>query len=308
MRKPFLLMLGLVAALAVTGACSGDEPQVSDSSQPAASRPSGSASAATLYIAGIPERNAAALARRYEALTEYLGGELGVNVEYIPTVDYAATVAGFEKNDIQLAWFGGLTGVQARIAVPDSEAIAQRPRDAEFHSKFIVQSQLDVDSLEDLKGLTFTFGSESSTSGHLMPRHFLLEAGIDPDTDFSGPPNFSGSHDTTWKLVETGAFQAGALDESVWEAALNSGAVDTTRVREFWTTPAYYDYNWTIRGDVDQTFGAGFKERVRQALLSIGSEQPEVLELFSTPEGFTETNNENYGDIESVARSLGIIR
>ncbi|MGH2541157.1 MAG: putative selenate ABC transporter substrate-binding protein [Ardenticatenaceae bacterium] len=307
MRRLIVLILGLFAAVALLGACSSaEETETPDSSQPAAaSQPSENA---TLYVAGIPERNVSALVRRYEALTNYLSEQLGVNVEYIPTVDYAATVAGFEKNDIQLAWFGGLTGVQARIAVPDSVAIAQRPRDAEFHSRFIIQSSLDADSLEDLRDLTFTFGSESSTSGHLMPRHFLVQAGIDPETDFNGLPNYSGSHDTTWKLVETGAFQAGVLDESVWEAALQNNAVDLTKVKEFWTTPAYYDYHWTIRGDVDQTFGAGFTEKVKQALLNVGSGQPEVLELFSTPDGFVETTNDNYGDILEVAQSLGIVR
>ncbi|MCH7654135.1 MAG: phosphate/phosphite/phosphonate ABC transporter substrate-binding protein, partial [Chloroflexi bacterium] len=150
-------------------------------------------SVSTLGIAGIPDQNASALARRYEVLTSYLSEELGVDVKYVPSVSYAATVTGFERGDIHMAWFGGLTGVQARLAVPGSRAIAQRPRDREFHSKFIVNAEVAAEGLGDLKGLTFTFGSESSTSGHLMPRHFLRQAGIDPDADFYGPPSYSGS-------------------------------------------------------------------------------------------------------------------
>ena len=261
----------------------------------------------TLYIAGIPDQDATKLARRYGALTEYLSEELDVKVEYVPTVDYAATVVGFKRGDIHMAWFGGLTGVQARLAVPDSLAIAQRPLDAEFHSRFIVQSGLDVDSLEDLKGLTFTFGSESSTSGHLMPRYFMMEAGVNPDTDLDGPPNFSGSHDKTWKLVESGAFQAGALNEAVWEAALKAGRVDTDKVTEFYTTPAYFDYNWTIRADADARFGSGFTERARRALLALDEDNSEVLDLFSTG-SFVATDNRNYEAIRDVAESLGILR
>ena len=261
----------------------------------------------TLSIAGIPDQNASRLARRYDALTTYLSDALGVKVRYVSTVDYAATVIAFKQGGIQMAWFGGLTGVQARLAVPGSQAIAHRPRDAEFHSRFIVQSDLDVDSLEDLRGLTFTFGSESSTSGHLMPRYFLLEAGIDPETDFNRKPNFSGSHDKTWKLVESGAFQAGVLNEAVWEAALEEGRVDTGKVRAIVTTPPYFDYNWTVRGDADVTFGSGFTERVRQALLAMDAEDQEVLDLFSA-ERFEATANENYSTIEDVAKSLGIIQ
>jgi phosphonate transport system substrate-binding protein len=288
MSKPLIVWLAVLMFSMVAVACSSTEAQP------------------VLNVAGIPEQNASTLVRRYEALTSYLSEELDVEVEYVQTVDYTATVIGFRQGEIQLAWFGGLTGVQARLALPGSVAIAQRPRDANFHSKFIVQADLPAQTLEDLKGLTFTFGSESSTSGHLMPRYFLEEAGIDPETDFNGPPNYSGSHDTTWKLVESGAFQAGVLDEAVWQRATSEGSVDMTKVRELYTTPPYYDYHWTVPGNLDQTYGEGFTDRLQQALMNIGSENQEILDLFQT-DSFVETNNANYQTIENVARSLGII-
>lgn len=257
-------------------------------------------------VAGIPDQNASTLARRYEVLTQYLTDALDVRVEYLPTVDYAATVLAFKRGDVQMAWFGGLTSVQARSAVPGSSAIAQRPRDARFHSKFIVQTGLDVSTLEDLAGLSFTFGSESSTSGYLMPSFFLSQAGIDPDHDFKRDANFSGSHDRTWALVESGAFQAGALNEAVWDQAVAEGRVDTARVRAFYTTPAYFDYNWTVRGDVDERFGPGFTERVRDALLALDQSHADILDLFSA-EAFIESVNDNYRAIKEVAITLGII-
>jgi len=261
----------------------------------------------TFYVAGVPDQNAATLARRHNALTSYLRRELGVDVRYRPMVSYAATVAAFKRGDVHMAWFGGLTGVQARGVVPGSLAIAQRPGDAAFRSKFIVRAGLHMNDLQQLRGRTFTFGSESSTSGHLMPHHFLLQAGIDPDTDFKGNPNYSGSHDKTWKLVESGAFEAGVLSEAVWKAALEDGKVDTTRVRELFTTPPYYDYNWSIRGDLDTRFGPGFSDRARQALLDIGQSDREILDLYSA-DRFVATRNENYEAIREVAESLGIIR
>ena len=267
----------------------------------------GNESAKVLGIAGIPDQNASTLARRYEVLTSYLSEELGVDVEYVPTVSYAAAVTGFEQGDIQMAWFGGLTGVQARLAVPGSRAIAQRPRDTEFHSKFIVQADIAAEGLGDLRGLTFTFGSESSTSGFLMPTHFLRRAGVDPDTDFNGPPSFSGSHDKTWKLVESGAFQAGVLNEAVWDKAVENGKVDLGKVRVLESTPPFYDYNWTIRGDLDDQFGDGFSNRLRDALLSIDGEQAEILELFSA-DSFVASDNSNYDSIREVAESLGIVK
>jgi phosphonate transport system substrate-binding protein len=259
-----------------------------------------------LRFAGIPDQNATGLARRYDALTEYLSEELGVEVEFLPSVDYAATVTAFEQDEVQLGWFGGLTGVMARLEVPDSEAIAQRTRDKEFHSVFIVDAKADVESLTDLKGLTFTFGSELSTSGHLMPRFFLKEAGVDPEGDFKSGPSYSGSHDKTWKLVESGAFDAGALNEAVWQSAVAEKKVDTSKVRILQVTESYYDYNWTVRGDIESKYGTGFKEKLTRALLDIDEKRPELLKLFSD-DAFIATNNDNYAAIENVARKQGII-
>lgn len=302
-----LLWAVAVAALLATGCATATEE---DTAAGDAGR-EGDGEAA-LVIGGIPDQDQATLERKFALMSDYLSAETGLEVSYTPSTDYAAVVTAFRRGDIQLAWYGGLTGVQARAAVPGAEAIAQRPRDAEFHSRFIVSTEHDeVGELGDLEGLSFTFGSESSTSGHLMPRHFLLEAGIDPDEDFEGEPNFSGSHDRTYKLVESGAFDAGALNEAVWEAAVSDGKVDTDKVRDFFTTPAYFDYNWTIHPTVDETFGEDTAARIRAALLDLrlgrSEETDELLELWNA-DGFIATETENYETIRDVAEQLGIIR
>ncbi|ETI70262.1 putative selenate ABC transporter substrate-binding protein [Neobacillus vireti] len=258
-------------------------------------------------IGAIPDQNAADLDKGMTAVAKYLSEKTGLKVEFVPSVDYAALVTGFQRGEIHMAWFGGLTSVQARNLVPEAESIVQRPRDAEFHSVFITQSSENFTKLEDLKGKSFTFGSESSTSGHLMPRYYLTEAGIDPNKDFDGKPNFSGSHDTTYKLIESGAFKAGALNEAVWEAAVKEGKVDTNKVKVFYTTPAYFDYNWTVNSNVEDVFGKGTKNKVKEALLSITSEQKEIADLFQT-DRFVETKNDNYKKIEMVAKELKIIK
>lgn len=256
-------------------------------------------------IGGIPDQNSSMLNERFEELANYIGEKTKLEVEYISSSDYSALVTGFGRNEVHLGWFGGLTGVQARTLIENSEAIAQRPRDEQFESVFIANKELGLKSLEELKNLTFTFGSESSTSGHLMPRFYLMEAGIDPEVDFNGKPNFSGSHDKTWALVESGSFDAGALNIAVWESAVAENKVDVTKVDVFYTTPQYYDYNWTI-GNVDEIFGEGTKDKVKAALLSFGEDNPDIMALFQD-ESFIESNNENYDAILNVAKSLGII-
>jgi phosphonate transport system substrate-binding protein len=306
-----LLLLGVMACSTAAnspgnnGSNSAGNPAASNSVDASSSQP-------VLKVSGIPDQDAARLARRFQMFADYLSKELNVEVEYVPSANYSAVVTAFTQGDLQLAFFGGLTGVQARLQNPGAQAIAQREQDSRFHSKFIVQSHLPINSLEDLKthakGLTLTFGSESSTSGHLMPRDFLTEAGINPDTDFKTLPNFSGSHDLTWQLVEGGSFNVGVLNEDVWDRAVEEGKVDTSKVRVFYTTPEYYDYHWMACPDLDQVYGEGFTERIQAALLKLNpQEHGEILELFST-EKFIETNNDNYRAIEEVARKQGLIQ
>lgn len=299
LKKLMLVGFTLITIL-MLAACSNDDEKSNEENEETKSEE-------VFKIGAIPDQNAADLNRSMDEIAQYLSENTGLKVEYVPSVDYAALVTAFERGEIHLAWFGGLTGVQARNLVEGSEAIAQRPRDEEFHSVFIAQKDLELKGLEDLKGLSFTFGSESSTSGHLMPRYYMMESGINPEADLAGEPNYSGSHDKTYKLVEAGTFQAGALNEAVWEGALkDGGSVDLSKVDVFYTSPAYFDYNWTIN-TVEDVFGEGTKEKVKEALLSMGAEQQEMLDIFETDK-FIETNNANYEAIEKVAKELGIIK
>ena len=140
-----------------------------------------------------------------------------------------------------------------------------------------------------------------------MPRFFLTEAGVNAESDFEGPPSYSGSHDKTWKLVEAGSFQAGVLNEAVWERANREGSVDTTKIKKLSTTPSYYDYHWVLRKGTDAQFGTGFTDEVTQALLNLSKENnPQLLELFQA-ESFIPTSNSHYQPIETVARELGLV-
>ena len=236
-------------------------------------------------------------------------------VNFQPVTDYTAAVIAFKVGDLDLVWFGGLTGVQARLQVPGAAAIAQRDIDAQFHSVFIANTNSglgEITSLEELavlKGHSLTFGSEASTSGRLMPQYFLEQGGVTL-TDFKGEPGFSGNHDATIKLVEAGTYEVGALNEQVWLDRLEEGAVDLERVQVIWRTPAYYDYHWVINPQVSDRYGEDFIEKVQAAFLALDPAIPahqEILEMFGA-EQFIETENSNYDDIEAIGREIGKIQ
>jgi len=264
---------------------------------------SATAQPTTFTFTAIPDQDETRLVERFSRFAKYLEPKLGVPVKYVPMKTYPAAVTAFINNDVQLAWFGGYTGVQARHAVPGSEAIAQGAEDVNFKSYFIANSETGLKPSKDfpagIQGRTLLFGSRSSTSGRVMPEYFIRKhfAGKQPDEIFSRV-GFSGDHSRTLQLVQSGAYQVGVMDYTVYEVEKKAGRVDESRVSVIWESPTFPDYQFTTRGDIDKQFGPGFKDKVRQAILSLAD--PEILGYFARSK-FIPASNAQYAPIEEVA-------
>ena len=256
-------------------------------------------------ITAIPDESPTELARKAAPLAKYLEGKLGTKVEFTPVTDYAAAVEALVNKQVDLAWFGGFTFVQAHQrsggkVVP----LVQRDEDQKFRSVFIT-THPDIRGLADLKGRNLSFGSQSSTSGHLMPRSFLLAAGVDPDKDLKRVA-YSGAHDATVAAVASGKVDAGALNISVWEKLVADKKVDPAKVRVFYTTPTYFDYNWTVHADMP----AAQRDKLARAFTELdpaSAEGKQVLELQRATR-FVPTRVENYKGIEAAARNAGLLK
>lgn len=258
-----------------------------------------------LRVSAIPDEAPTELQRKFAPLGKYLEAQTGMKVVFVPVSDYAAVVESLATRKIDLAWLGGFTYVQAKIrtngtAIP----IVQREEDAKFTSKFITADPA-IKSLNDLKGKTFAFGAPSSTSGSLMPRYFLLQAGINPEKDFKNVA-FSGAHDATVAFVAAGKADAGVLNASVWEKLVEAKKVDTDKVRVFATTPPYFDYNWTVRGDLDPAL----VKKLSDAFLKLDAANPEQKEILQLQRAakFIPTRKENYDGIEKAAHAAGLLK
>ena len=260
---------------------------------------------AVFKVTAIPDESPTELARKAAPLLKYLEKTLGMKVEFTPVTDYAASVEALANKQVDMAWYGGFTFVQANIrsggkAIP----LVQREEDEKFRSVFIT-SDPAIKTLADLKGKNVSFGSASSTSGHLMPRSFLMQAGIDPDKDFKRVA-FSGAHDATIAAVAAGKVEAGALNISVWEKFVADKKVDTSKVNVFFTTPPYFDYNWTVHADMP----AATREKLTKAFLALNSNTPEGKEILDLQRAtrFVATKADNYKGIEQAARSAGLLK
>ncbi|QCI14571.1 putative selenate ABC transporter substrate-binding protein [Pseudomonas putida] len=259
----------------------------------------------TLRVSAIPDEAPTELLRKFKPLGEYLSKQLGMEVKFVPVADYPAVVESLASNRLDMAWLGGFTFVQVHLKDPTATPLVQREQDAQFTSKFITANP-DVKSLADLKGKSFAFGSISSTSGSLMPRYFMLkENDIKPETYFSRVA-YSGAHDATVAWVQAGKVDGGVLNASVWQKLVDAGKVDTSKVKVFATTPTYFDYNWTVRGNMDPAL----KEKIKQAFLQLDPANPEhkaILDLQAASR-FIETKPENYVGTEQAAREAGLLK
>ena len=260
---------------------------------------------AVFKMTAIPDEAPTELARKAAPLVKYLEQQLGMKVEFTPVSDYAAAVEALVNKQVDMAWYGGFTFVQANIrsggkVIP----LVQREEDEKFRSVFIT-SDPDIKTLADLKGKTVSFGSQSSTSGHLMPRSVLLQANIDPDKDFKRVA-YSGAHDATIAAVAAGKVDAGALNVSVWDKFVADKKVDTTKVKVIFTTPPYFDYNWTVHADMP----AAQREKLTKAFLSLNPATPEGKEVLDLQRAtrFVPTKAENYKGIEAAGRNAGLLK
>jgi len=269
-----------------------------------------------LVVSAIPDQNPEKLNRLYSLLADELSENLEIEVVYKPVINYQAAVTAFRTGDLDLVWFGGLTGVQARLQKPGSVVIAQRDIDSNFHSLFIAHSKSkikpisNINGLKVLKGKRFTFGSESSTSGRLMPQHFLAKAGVFLSDFKGGRAGFSGSHDATIVLVQSGSYEVGAVNEEVWKTNLANGQINLRKVSPIWRTPAYADYHWLAQPNLDKRFGIGFTEKLTNQFLALDKKtfrKREILKLFGA-NSFIRAYDYYYNDIEKIGRKLKKIR
>jgi len=258
-----------------------------------------------LRVTTIPEEAATEQIRKFTPLVAYLEKAMGMKVEFVPVSDYPAAVEALVNKKVDVAWLGGFTYVQANIRgngkiIP----IAQREEDTQFRSVFIAKTDSGIKTLTDLKGKTVSFGSQSSTSGHLMPRSNLLQAGIDPEKDFTRIA-YSRAHDASIASVVSGKVDAAALDITVWRKFVDGGMVDTKVVNVFYETPPFFNYNWSVHADMP----AATREKLLKALTSLSADTPEGAEILKLNRAtrYIPTKPENYKGIEAAGRSAGLI-
>jgi len=257
-----------------------------------------------LRVGMIPDVNPSKLVRDAQPLVRYLERKTGAKVEMTVPTNYAAVVEALANNQLDFAYLGGFTFVQAHNrsgVVP----LVQRDTDQRFHSLFITQTASELKRLQDVKGRTFAFGDVNSTSGHLMPAYYMRKNGIDPKKDLK-EVLYTGGHDATALAVANGKVDAGAMDETVYRKLLDKGTITKEQIRIFYTTPPFFDYVWVARKGLDPKM----QQKLANAYLSLSERRPEDKVLLDLLRGkrFVKADAKDYRVLEQAARDAGLLK
>ena len=290
-RFPTLVLI-LVATIALAGcgggggggggdSASGDEP---------------------LRVGLIPNENPEEVEAQYQPLEDYLRKELGREVELSVPTTYNAVVEAMVSGELDLAYFGGLTYVQARQRAdvhPLFTEVNPRTGTTKYRSVIIVPADSGADEVEDLRGEDFAFGSVSSTSGSLYPSIMLNQAGLDYRTDL-GEVVYTGGHDTTAQAVANGRVAAGGLEDRILYDLREEGIIEKGSVRVIGESDPIEGYPWVVRDDLSDKD----ERALTEAYLNI--EDPELLDLLRA-EDYEKVRAEDYDYVEEQARKLDLL-
>lgn len=264
--------------------------------------------AKVMRISAIPDQNTTAQAERFEPLRAYLAEKLDIEVEFVVADSYPSSVEKFANGDIHFAWFGGVTGVQAIQRVEGARAIVAGQKDLAFKSYFVANSSTGLQPSDEfptqIADMNFTFGSQSSTSGRVMPSFYINEeTGTYPDEFFNKPVSFTKGHDSVAIAVQNGDYQAGVLSFSKYEAMVESGDLDPAKCVKIWETPEYFDYNLTVHPELEALFGEGFIDKLQTVL--VDCDDAAVLKALGR-EKLVAIDNSNLDQVEAAMEAIGL--
>lgn len=239
---------------------------------------------------------------QYEPFRQYLSKALGQPVELFVATDYTGVVEAMASDKLDLAYFGGLTYLQAELRADVSPIVTEVDREtatSKYYSAIIVRADSPFRSLSDLRGKRFAFGDINSTSGSLYPRIMLNRAGF---SDFENPRFFvyTGGHDVTLAAVVNGAVEAGGLEKRIMERAFDAGNFSRDQVRII-QQEEVQGYPWVVRGKLDPALVA----TITEAFLKIGGE--ELLRLMRAVR-YTRVTKSDYDEARREATRLGLVR
>ncbi len=263
-----------------------------------------SSSPLVIRMGVLPDQSEERVRQRYMPLVEYLESTTTLDIELVGSESYTDLREKFVSRDVELANFGGLTFTQAEAAA-GAEPLILRDTDVAFTSCYIVLGSDPRESVEEFAGEAFSFGPRLSTSGHLMPRHFMGLDGITPEEEFESVRH-SESHDQTAEWVRDGVVTLGVVNCVILDDLLREGRLAPDEIRVLETTPTYGNYVWAVQ----PTMPEDVRRQLRDAFLALDATVPEHRALLQSlgANGYLPAGSSDFTDVRLAAHALNLIQ
>ena len=247
----------------------------------------------------IPVEGSADANERFEPLEAHLEDTLGVPVELDVGADYAAVIIAMASKQLDLAWFGPDSYVQAAVQAGAEAFVVEDTRvsGTSYRGVVIANSRSELTTLEDAVGLSFAFTDPNSTSGYLVPEaHFLSAYGV-PATGYFADVVYSGTHEASLLGVLNNTLDVAATSTLALDQLYDKGAATPGDFRVLWTSAPIPGFPVAYRGDLP----ASLKAALEAAFLSF--DDPAGLELLGL-ERYARTDDAAYNGIREIIAAV----
>jgi phosphonate transport system substrate-binding protein len=288
-KKLLTVLLVIAISILVLAGCGGADAKQTGKAQ------------TVLRVGLVPNQAPDKIKAQYEPFRRYLSEKLNMPVELFVAVDYAGVVEAMANDKLDVAYFGGLTYVQAKQRAkihPIVTEVDQETNTTQYYSLIIAPAEKDIKTVAELKGKVFAFGDISSTSGSLYPRVMLDKAGIKVPDDFKNVV-YTGGHDATAQAVQNATVDAGGIEGRILKRLIAKGTVDEKKIKVL-EKHLVEGYPWVVRDSLDKQI----ESKVIEAFLAI--KDPTLLDLMRAA-SFTKVSDANYAEAEKEAKRLGLL-
>ncbi len=297
----FYLQYGIVFAclMVVLAACGGSNQTAptTTSNTPSCKHP---ISMSQINFGVIPAESATSIQDATKPFSDALSKEVCKPVNLFVGTNYTSIITAMVSKKADVASFGPLSYILAADkgnAEAILRALAPANKADHYYSYIITTPKTGIKTLDDLKGKTFSFTDPASTSGNLVPRYTLKNAGIDPDKDLKA--TYVGSHDLSLAAVLGGKVQAGAVASDTYDKLLQQGKFKDSDIVKVTQSFAIPEGPIAVRKDMSQSD----KDAIQAAFLDITD--PAALKAISAG-GFIKDTDKSYDPIRDVAKKLGL--
>jgi phosphonate transport system substrate-binding protein len=249
----------------------------------------------------------------FENIKPYFEKNLGMDVEYSYATDYTAVIEAIRAKKVHVAYmspFSYVLGSQTHDITP-IVTMGEGGTPHLYHSIIFTNYKTNLNSMADVKArsknLTLCFADPASTSGHLIPRAYLVTMGLNPDSSFK-ETIFAGSHPASILSVASGKVDVGcSTKEYGMDLLLRRGVLKEGQIKVLWESDPIVSSPIVVRNDLNKDLA----KKIQSLYLNMAKDAPDAfrgyVKLYYThPEklSYMPVQDSLYNGLRKIAKGI----